>query len=342
MSRKRIILIHIFIWLFAFFTNLPFSNFGKSISTGQVVSNIIAFLYLMLVFYLFYLLMVPLFLEKKRLAGFCIYSLILVLIMPFFGYNLLYLNRAIFDNTFNDFYRGYSFKVHMSGYFPVMTAAVFGSFFKVIINWFMTMNQKAELDKQNLSIQLDLLKGKMNPHFLFNTLNNIDSLIQTDQKAASEALIRLSDIMRYMTYETSSNIVELKQEVAYIKDIIELYRLRIRNPNEILFEVNGYMKTGIAPAIFAPLLENAFKFTSFRGEKPAIKISLNSTCGIIIFSISNYFDKESQTQDNNYSGTGLIGLRKRLELTYHGKYILDISEENSIFLVKLTIDTNAY
>jgi two-component system, LytTR family, sensor kinase len=342
MSRKRIILIHIFIWLFALFANLPFSNLGKSMPAAQVVTDIIAFLYLMMVFYLFYLLIVPLFLEKKKLNLFFIYSFILVLVMPFIGYNLLYLVRAIFDKTFHDFYRGYSFKVHMSGYFPVLTAAVFGSFFRVIINWFTTMNQKAELDRQNLSMQLDLLKGKMNPHFLFNTLNNIDSLIQTDQKAASEALIRLSDIMRYMTYETYTDKVELKREVEYLKNLLELHRLRISNPYEILFEVNGYMKTRIAPALFVPLIENAFKFASFRGEKPAIKISLTSACGIIIFYISNYYDKAIQYHENNYSGSGLANLRKRLELVYPGKHTFEIFEESSIFMVKLTIDTNDY
>ena len=92
----------------------------------------------------------------------------------------------------------------MSGYYPVLTAAVFGSFFSVIINWFTTMNQKAELDKQKLAVELDLLKSKLNPHFLFNTLNNIDSLINHNPKEASSALIRLSEMMRYLTYETSS------------------------------------------------------------------------------------------------------------------------------------------
>lgn len=143
-----------------------------------------------------------------------------------------------------------------------------------------------------------------------------------------------------MTYETASDIVELKQEVAYIKNLLELHRLRIQNPYEIVFIVDGYMKTGIAPAIFVPLIENAFKFASFNGEKPAIKISLISGCGIIIFNISNFFDKTSQTQDSNYPGSGLSSLKKRLELIYPGRYTLDISEENPIFSVKLTINTN--
>ena len=152
----------------------------------------------------------------------------------------------------------------MSGYFPVLTAAVFGSFFRVIINWFTTMNQKAELDKQKLAVELDLLKSKLNPHFLFNTLNNIDSLIHQNPEEASAALIRLSEMMRYLTYETSSEVVELEKEVEYIRNFIELYRIRIKSPDDIRFEVKGDLNVMISPALFVPLIENAFKFASFR------------------------------------------------------------------------------
>lgn len=204
MSKRRITYIHIFIWLFALFANVPYSNLLNGMSPQMIVSNIIGFLYLMAVFYLFYLFMVPLFLDRKKIAEFFSLSFLLVLIMPFFGYTLLFLSRACFDGTFHNFYHDYSLRMHMSGYYPVLTAAVFGSFFSVIINWFTTMNQKAELDKQKLAVELDLLKSKLNPHFLFNTLNNIDSLIHNNPEEASSALIRLSEMMRYLTYETSS------------------------------------------------------------------------------------------------------------------------------------------
>ncbi len=101
------------------------------------------------------------------------------------------------------------------------------------------MNQKAELDKQKLAAELDLLKSKLNPHFLFNTLNNIDSLIHQDAGKASAALIRLSDMMRYLTYETSSETVELEREVGYITNFIELNRIRIKSSEDIEFSAEG-------------------------------------------------------------------------------------------------------
>jgi two-component system LytT family sensor kinase len=341
MSKKRIIYIHVFIWLFAIFANLPYSAIGNTMEPQMIISGIIGFLYLMFIFYLFYLYLAPLFLNKKKLAGFFLSSFIVVLVMPFFGYTILFVSRAIFDGTFDHFYRGYTFKMHMSGYYPVLTAAVFGSFFSVIINWFKTMNQKAELDKQKLAVELDLLKSKLNPHFLFNTLNNIDSLIQINSEEASAALIRLSDMMRYLTYETSSDFVELSKEVEYLRNFIELYRIRIKSPEDISLIVKGNLNVRISPALFVPLIENCFKFASFKNQKPSVSISLSCEDGIVEFDISNFYDNSTNSMVPHHSGFGIINLRKRLDLTYPGKYILLIEPLGSYYHIKLTIDTNA-
>jgi two-component system, LytTR family, sensor kinase len=341
MSKKRITYIHIFIWLFAIFANLPYSNIGHNMQPQMIISNVIAFLYLMLVFYLFYLLLVPHFLDRKRIASFLMVSFIVVLIMPFFGYTILFLVRAFYDGTFQNFYHGYSVRMHMSGYYPVLTASVFGSFFRVIINWFSTMNQKAELDKQKVLTELDLLKSKLNPHFLFNTLNNIDSLIKKNAEKASESLIRLSDIMRYLTYETSAESVDLKKEVDYINNIIELYRLRIKASEDIRVKISGDQSVKIAPALFVPLIENAFKFALFDGIKPAIDIDLISERGKIVFEISNFFDKYSKIPETDHSGFGLKNLKKRLDLAYPEMHELTIETGENIFKVRLSICTNA-
>jgi two-component system LytT family sensor kinase len=340
MSKRRITYIHIFIWLFAFFANLPYSNIGHNMPPQQIISNVIAFLYLMFVFYFFYLFLVPYILERKKIAGFFGFSFLIVLFMPFFGYTMLFMVRAVFDGTFHNFYRGYSIRMHMSGYYPVLIAAVFGSFFRVIINWFTTLNQKTELEKQKLAVELELLKSKLSPHFLFNTLNNIDSLIQKDPSKASESLIKLSDIMRYLTYETATEYVELNKEVEYIKNLIELYRLRIKSPEDIQSDFQGDLTVKIAPALFIPLIENGFKYVSFRNNKPGITINLTSGNGIIVFEISNIYEKYSKNPFVNHSGSGINNLKKRLELTYPDKHQLIIEPGESLFHVKLTLDTN--
>jgi two-component system LytT family sensor kinase len=341
MSHKRITYIHLFIWLFAIFANLPFSNFGRDIPLQQIVTWVVAFLYLMMVFYIFYLGLAPIFLNRKKITEFFGLSFIVVLIMPFFGYTILFFIRALFEGNFNNFYSGYSLSTHMSGYFPVLTAAVFGSFFSVIINWFITMNQKAELDKQKLAIELDLLKSKLNPHFLFNTLNNIDSLIHQDPELASAALIRLSDMMRYLTYETASDVVELNREVGYIRNFIELNRIRIKTPDAISFEVRGDLSVKIAPALFVPLIENAFKYASYRNHMPAVTINLQEENEIVTIEISNFYEIEKQKTQKDESGYGIINLKKRLGLIYPGSHKLIIEDGDNSYYVKLVIDTNA-
>jgi signal transduction histidine kinase len=339
-NQKKIKYLHLFIWLFAIFVNLPYTELGNAMPPQQIVSYLFAFLYLMLVFYLFYIFLVPEFLNRKKMAGFFILAFVVVLIMPFFGYTLLFVIRAVFDGSFQNFYRGYSLRMHMSGFYPVLTAAGFGSFFRVIINWFTTLNQKAELDRQKIAIELELLKSKLNPHFLFNTLNNIDSLIGQDPEKASSELIRLSDMMRYLTYETTSDTVELSREVEYIRNFIELNRIRIKEPDAIIFEVSGDLSAGISPALFEPLIENAFKFASFRIQKPAISISLASEKGIIIFEISNYYDNIPDSE-KQFSGFGISNLRKRLELIYPGRHTFHTEAGELRYNVKLIIDTNA-
>jgi two-component system, LytTR family, sensor kinase len=341
MSKKRIRYIHIFIWLFAFFANLPYANLNPSLPPEQKVAYLLGFLYLMVVFYLFYLVLVPYFLNRKKIGEFFGFSFLIVLVMPFFGYTILFLSRALFEGTYHNFYRDYSLRMHMSGFYPVLTAAVFGSFFGVIINWFTAMNQKAEIDKQKLAVELDLLKSKLNPHFLFNTLNNIDSLIHQNPEEASAALIRLSEMMRYLTYETASEVVDLKREIEYIRNFIELYRIRIKTPEDIRFEVEGDVNIMISPALFVPLIENAFKFASFRSKKPCVDIKLSSVNGVVVFEISNFYESNKNVSKAIHSGYGIINLKKRLDLTYPDNYQLVIEPGDTFYLVKLTINTNA-
>lgn len=186
---------------------------------GQAVAYLIGFLYLMVVFYLFYLVLVPYFLNREKIAEFFGFSFIVVLIMPFFGYTILFFSRALFEGTFHNFYHDYSLRMHMSGFYPVLTAAVFGSFFWVIINWVTTINQKVELDKQKLAVELDLLKSKLNPHFLFNTLNNIDSLIHQDSEEASGigSLVSILNFPRimvllFLTFQIIMKLVRRSQK----------------------------------------------------------------------------------------------------------------------------------
>jgi sensor histidine kinase YesM len=148
-------------------------------------------------------------------------------------------------------------------------------------------------------------------------------------------------MMRYLTYETLSDVVDLRREMEYIRNFIELYRIRIKTPEDIKFEVEGDLNAMISPALFVPLIENAFKFASFRSNKPGVDIKLSSLNGIVVFEISNFYENKLDVSHNGHSGYGIINLKKRLDLIYPGKYQLIIDPDDLIYHVKLTISTNA-
>jgi LytS/YehU family sensor histidine kinase len=120
-----------------------------------------------------------------------------------------------------------------------------------------------------------------------------------------------------------------------------LHRIRIKTPEEIRFSVSGNLNVKITPALFVPLIENGFKFASFRDKKPYVDIQLSSESGVVVFEISNQFENNSKNLKSANSGYGIINLKKRLELTYPGKHQLEIGHLEHTFHVKLLIDTNA-
>jgi len=339
MSKKNIILLHIFTWLFAAFLNLR--DFSLLSNPEQAAIFVVSTLFLAIPFYLFYFAVVPLFLEKRRYFLFILSSLLILALLPFIGYSLLLLIKAIFANNFNNFYGFYSLKMHLSGMSVVSIAATFGSFFKVMLNWLNTVNQKEILEKEKVKSELALLKSKVNPHFLFNTLNNIDTLIYHDPDKASQSLLKLSEIMRYMSYETVSEYVSLSKEIAYIRNIVELHRLRISNPDLIKLDIpQNYPDLKVTPMLFSPFIENAFKYASFRGSNAGVEISFKIDASKIYFNAINHYDINGRRSDSQYGGTGLANVRQRLEHIYKNRYWLDIIDQEGLYKVELIINSN--
>lgn len=342
MQKKAIIMLHLFTWLLTAFVNLPYLTMNHLSDPKFLLTYLMAVVYLMVCFYFFYLVMVPYLLRKKRLPFFLLFSAITVFILPFFGYSILYAIKATFEGVPYDFIQAYSLSVHLKGMIPLVIIAAFGSFFRLIIDWFDLINKKEIAENKRLTSEMALLKSKINPHFLFNTLNNIDALIHENSEEASKALLKLSEIMRYMTYETTSERIDLKHEIHYIHNLLELYRLRVSNPELITLNVDvNRQDLKIAPLLFIPFIENAIKFTTFRNESIGIRICLKETNGKIFFKIINSYSPESVTLKKSNSGLGMVNIRKRLNLTYPGKHHLLIDKTVKLYKVQLTLDTNA-
>jgi sensor histidine kinase YesM len=208
---------------------------------------------------------------------------------------------------------------------------------KLFKYYYEAQRQKDELEKQNRTSELALLKSQVNPHFLFNTLNNIDSLVAIDPGKASDAIIKLSDIMRYMLYDTATDKVLLEKEINYLRSYIALQELRFKQSGVVQFDVSGLCSGyHIAPMLFIPFVENAFKHGEKTG-KGSIIISLECSKEKLVFIVSNHYDARGQKQKDKTKGIGLSNVKRRLNLLYPDKYDLEIGEEEGEFVSKLQI-----
>ncbi len=208
-------------------------------------------------------------------------------------------------------------------------------------NWFNKQKRTRELEKQNLQSELTLLKNQINPHFLFNTLNNIDSLIKRNPDHASASIIELSDMMRYMIYETNASKVPLKKELDYIDNYLHLQQLQYANPDLVEYSMSGNPDNiEVAPMLFISFIENAFKHCTNKDAKYAIRIHFRLDAGKIYFEAINQADKSKALSKDSSSGIGLETVKRRLEILYPEHYSLQIEEKNDLFCVSLMIQTH--
>ncbi|MBS4058713.1 MAG: histidine kinase [Bacteroidales bacterium] len=215
-----------------------------------------------------------------------------------------------------------------------------GSLFRFFIDWFKKKNDVLILEKENISSNLALLKNQINPHFLFNTLHNIDALIHDNQDKASKSLIKLSDIMRYMLKDTKTDFVELPSEIVYLENYFSLEGLRLKNENFFNYTIsgscNGYK---IAPMILIPFVENAFKHSVDSSIENGIIVKIAIENNKLIFNCENQYD-QSETDKDKTHGIGLETVKRRLDLIYKNKHKLIINSENSVYKVKLELELN--
>ncbi len=211
---------------------------------------------------------------------------------------------------------------------------------KFAIDWFDTQKLKAELVNQTQTSELALLRSQVNPHFLFNTLNNIYSLVCKKSPDAPEAIMKLSSIMRYMLYDANTEVVLLEKEVEYLESFIELQKLRIRHTDFVELRIEGEVgnKT-IAPMLLIPFVENAFKHGNKTGSLPGIRIYLVAAKDHLTFEVTNHLKKKLLGQKDTIGGIGLQNIKRRLEILYPGKYSLETIQDNDLYRVKLYIKT---
>jgi two-component system, LytTR family, sensor kinase len=211
---------------------------------------------------------------------------------------------------------------------------------KGFFTWFGDIKLKEELNRKNYEMELELVKSQINPHFLFNTINNIDVLIETDAPKASAYLKKLSDIMRFMLYETKPDRIMLSKELIHIQKYVELQKIRSSNPGYVNYAVEGNDSNQlIAPMIFIPFIENAFKHAENKKKENAVNIKFMIDEKSVQFYCENKFSANTKS-NTEHPGLGNDLMKKRLQLLYPQKHQLHISSENQMYVIKLMVNLN--
>ncbi len=208
---------------------------------------------------------------------------------------------------------------------------------KVIADWARLMHEKTILEKRAIKAELDALRNQIHPHFLLNTLNAIYSLALQKSDHTAEAVLQLSDMMRYMLYESATSQVPLVKEVDFIKNYIALQQLRFCHKGNVQFHIDGDISQyAIAPFILFPLVENAFKHGLSKSLKDAqIRIRLHIRSDVLSFNVANSFEPHHHPYANG--GVGLANLRSRLNRIYPNRHQLIVQSNDGIFYVHLQV-----
>jgi len=279
------------------------------------------------IFYLFYFLFIPKLLIRKRYILFVVIGLLSCILVS-------YEFRMVYGTTENNpIIRLVKFTI-TALYWGIIGSAIKGMFL-----WVDSIAERRVLEKKHLESKnaLLMLQAQINPHFLFNSLNNIDILIEESPKSASEYLKKLSDILRYVLYETKEDETELVKEINQIQSYIDLQKIRTNNPNYVNFNITGELKNQkIAPMIFIPFIENAFKHSKNKAIENAIDIEFEINDKLVKMICKNYYEP-NQLEVIKNEGLGNETIKQRLNLLYPKKHNLVIEKTEHWFIVTLSI-----
>ena len=360
-SRENIIkiILHILAWFLLL--GLPFYS-AKRFELG----NDFLFMYYTvtlisgLIFYINYLILVPRFFFQKRKYKYYLSALILIIVFYFvtdISIKLIFSlvskdNRTEQINRPPDQERrrmpprneiiGPGFPVREAHIIPYLSSSLFLVFFSLGLRALERQSRiekmQEEMEREKLNSELAFLKNQVSPHFFFNTLNNIYSLISINAEDSRKAVLKLSKLMRYLLYESEQGNTKLSQEIDFMKNYIDLMKLRMSEKVTLSVSLpEEYENINIPPLLFIPFIENAFKHGISYREKSFIDINMLSGKDSITFRCINSTVGKNENGEKEHSGIGLENVSKRLSLLYPGKHDLKINRSESTFEVLLFI-----
>jgi hypothetical protein len=314
-----------------FFYALSFGRRGEPDWVRIIPDFLFHIIMLLIISYLNYFYFLPRLIRDRKAAR---YLLSFLPVFAGLSYLLLLGKRWLITNggDGNDSW-AYSTRFGLSVFMAVFFVAAFVGLLRFIEDYF-------ELENRQLTSELRFLKAQVNPHFLFNTLNNLYFLAVNQSDRTPEVVAKLSGMMRYMIHESNEEKVPLTKEVAYIENYLDLEKLRLNEDIPITFEVHGEIAgVRITPLILITFLENAFKHgIGNASEGSWITVSLKIEAGTLHYKVANSIIRQTEKTVREASGIGLTNVQRRLDLSYPGKHSLDVTEDTERYRVHLKID----
>lgn len=336
LNRHKVLMLHMAFWLLY----ISYRTFDLHKYMGlkmAVLFVVLSAVLRMVAAYTHYFFILPAWLRNKQSIQ---YAIKLTLLVAVVSAVRLYAETALmaWANIEPMYYQVITVSRVIGIVWDTLAFLLFIGMIRFTTDWFDLENKKKQLENEKLIAELNYLKARINPHFLFNTLHNLNYLVYAGSKNATDVIIKLSNIMRYMIYDASKDHVPLKKEIEYMNDYIHLESIRLNQAFTLNFNVSGNLnELEIAPLILITFLENAFKHgVSDQVEDCWIDIDLTVSADTIRYHVANRKIGQGTTQKLK-SGFGLENVRKRLLLSYPGKHELNIADKNDIFETELIL-----
>lgn len=327
---------HLIFWmvLFGIWYFLRYQDYARS-STALLVTSI-KVVDLALMIYVTNYLLIPKFLYRKKYVWFALAFIVMITCSSMF--KMYIIGHVINSPALINFTVNFKTRLY-DNIIPHFFLVTSGVAIKLLFDYIRMQKNLAELAKEKAEAELNFLKSQINPHFLFNSLNSVYFLIDKNNAAARNALHKFSAMLRYQLYEMNGAPIPIEKEIGYLRDYIDLQKLRKNEHYNVVVEGTENVKDFvIEPLLLIPFVENAFKHISnYPGRSNYIKLSMDRSNGHFTFVVENSKDA-AETKTEKPGGIGLKNVKKRLELLYPGSHKLEIFDGDDVFKVGLQIN----
>ena len=329
--------LHLLFWLSAFLIFTYVFKVSDSISTIDYLYSGLFLSSLLLGVYFNLYVLIPKFFKKEKFVIYLLFFFLTAAITVFLNYIVF---KYFADRILVDYYFVTVFDILEVTIFALVAMST-TSLLKLSKSWFEVQKLNTliiQVEKENVVSQLNVLRAQINPHFLFNSLNVLYSLALKNAEETPEAIIKLSDILRYVIYESDKEKVNLSSEVMLINNYLSLQNYRIDKSSDIIFESEFKEDLLVAPMLFLPLVENSFKH-GIKGDVSGtyVHISLKATDKKIDFEIENNKLDNEEVEKESDGGIGIKNIQNRLELLYPERHTFEMIQNSNSFRVKIII-----